>query len=130
MLGRNKAISLFKAQAAFPKRGDTVWLHSGGDASREKVRSVTFGKDDIFIEIERACVTPEGDRYSKQNKIYYNPHSDYRYEELSEKFPTEFIEHVSLSAEHFSKPSKYWSDCRFGRITKDSVLILLGMEVE
>ena len=128
VLGRKQAILLFKNQVTFPKCGDTVWLHSGGDASRERVRAIAFGKDDIFIEIERARLTPEGERYSKENKISYNSHSNYSYEELSEKFPTEFIKHVSLSAEHFSKPSNYWSEFRFGRITKDSVLTFLGME--
>ena len=130
VLGRNQAIRLFKSQVTFPKCGEAVWLHSGGDACREIVRSVTFGEDDIFIEIVRARLTPEGEKHSKENKIYYNSHSNYSYEELSEKFPAEFIEYVSLSAEYFSKPSNYWSDCRFGRISKDSVLIFLGMEDE
>lgn len=130
VLGRDQAISLFESQVTFPKCGETVWLHSGGDASREKVRSITFGKDDIFIEIERSGLTPDGERYAKENKIYYNSHANYSYEELSAKFPTELIEYVSLSAECFSRPSNYWSECRFGRITKDSVLIFLGMEDE
>lgn len=130
ILGRKQAIRLFNTQVTFPKCGETVWLHSGGDASREKVRAITFGKDDIFIEIERARLTPEGERYSKENNISYNSHSDYSYEELLKEFPEELIEYISISAEYFSKPSNYWSECRFGRITKDSVLIFLGMEDE